>query len=566
VITRDYFVSSKTSLGIHIGHDRGAAVVSDGELVAQISEERLDRVKHSNSPELPVKAIEAVLQIANVHTKQLGTVGISYTNVVIGDVIEQLRSEVRDLLDLPSLSVEGFGHHDCHAWSSYFTSDFDRALVLVADGAGDTVGERIEAESIYVAEGNHLILLERRLQDVGLTRTTRRNSFNLAYMNPADRKKQISLGRKYEQFTYLVGFGHGHAGKTMALAAYAAPLFPPIIPAFRDLQFSLTFEDGLLGVDDAWKRSGEPWHRFIRDNSRGIAAGCQLLLEAYVLRVLQVFGSKSNTSLCAAGGLFLNCRLNQQILLNTSFQALHVIPAAGDDGQCVGAAFAAYAKEFGPPKRTSTVLPYLGPSYADSEIESRLSYFGLKFSVLSHDALAKHLAKEIAKGRVVGLLRGRSEMGPRALCHRSILADPRRADMKDALNILKGRELFRPFAPVVLAEAQTKYFDLERDSPFMLLAAMVRPEYRAKLPAITHVDGSSRVQSLTRERDSFVYDLLKAFEAETGFPILLNTSFNVDGDPIVESPHDATVTFLGSEIDILVLENYCIDKQLQAKK
>jgi carbamoyltransferase len=554
-------VSSKTSLGIHIGHDRGAAIVSNGELVAQMAEERLDRVKHSNSPELPLKAIEAVLQIAGVHKNQLGAVGISYTNVVIADVIEQLRSEVRDLLDLPSLSVAGIGHHDCHAWSSYCTSDFDRALVLVADGAGDTVGERLEAESIYIGEGAQLKLLERRLQDVGLARTTRRNSFNLAYMNAADRKKQISLGRKYEQFTYLLGFGHGHAGKIMALAAYAEPLFEPVIPTFTNLEFRLTFEEGLFQIDKAWKASGESWHKFIRRNSNGIAAACQALVEGYVIHLLQVFDPRDSSSLCAGGGLFLNCRLNQHILMRTNVKKLHVIPAAGDDGQCVGAAFAAYAKEFGSPKRTSATLPYLGRNYSEIEIENRLGHFGIKGVFLDDKRLAERLAKDIAKGRIVGLLRGRSEMGPRALCHRSILADPRRAWMKNSLNLLKGRELFRPFASVVTADAQRKYFDLDCDSPFMLLAADVRAEFQAQLPAITHVDGSSRIQSISKEKEPFVHDLLKKFEIETGFPILLNTSFNVNGDPIVESPHDALVTFLNSDIDVLVLENVYVDRK-----
>jgi carbamoyltransferase len=552
-----------TSLGIHIGHDRGAALVRDGELVASIAEERLDRIKHSNSPELPVKAVEAVLKIAGVRKDQVSTVGISYTNVVIADVIEQLRGEVRDLMESPSLAVYGFGHHDCHAWSTYCTADFDRALILVADGAGDNIGQQIEAESLYLAEGDSITLLDRRLQDVGLARTTRRNSFNLAYMNLADRKKQISLGRKYEQLTYLVGFGHGDAGKTMALAAYAEPLFRPRLPEFRDLQFSLTFDDGLVEVDAAWKRSGEPWHRFIRENSKRIAATCQTLVSSYVIHLLGVIDSHGCKSLCAAGGLFLNCHLNREILEQTSFEALHVIPAAGDDGQCVGAAFAAHAKALGSLKRSSAPLPYLGRSYSDSEIEDRLNYFGLAASTHSNAELSRRVAFEIAKGRVVGLLRGRSEIGPRALCHRSILADPRRNDMKDILNVLKGREMFRPFAPVVVAESQSRYFDLSYESPYMLLAANVREEYQSKLPAVTHVDGSSRVQSITRTQDPFVYDLLKAFEAKTGFPILLNTSFNVDGDPIVESPHDAIVTFMNSDLDILVLENFYVDKLVQ---
>lgn len=551
----------KSALGIHIGHDRGAAIVCNGRLVAQMAEERLDRRKHSNSAELPAKSVAEALAIAGLRGEEIGSVGVSYTNVVIGDIVEQLAPEIRELLNAPSVSVRGVGHHDCHAWSAYYTSDFDRALVLVADGAGDIVDNRIEAESLYLAEGRRLTLLERRLQDFGLARTTRRNSFNLAYMSELDRAKQISLGRKYEQLTYLIGFGHGHAGKTMALASYAEPLFTPQVPEFTGLQFPLSFEDGLVEIDELWRRSGRPWHHFVRKNAAGIAASAQALLEAYVTRLLKVVdSSRGGGALCAAGGIFLNCRMNQRILTDTDFKKLHVTPAAGDDGQCIGAAFAAYDKEFGQPRRTSSVLPYLGRSYTRGEIEDRLRYFKIRAMPLDDGQLIRRLVRDLDKGRIVGLLRGRSEVGPRALCHRSLLADPRAEGMKDRLNIVKGRELFRPFAPVVTADAQFRYFDLAQDSPFMLIAAAVREEYRASLPAITHVDGSARVQAMTREKDAFVYDLLKAFEAKTGFPILLNTSFNVAGDPVVESPHDAIVTFLNSDIDVLVMENYYVEK------
>jgi carbamoyltransferase len=535
--------------------------VRDGELVAQMAEERLDRRKHSNSPDLPEKAITSVLEIGGLQSDQIGAVGISYTNVVINDVVGQLAPEIRDLLNSSSVPVHGVGHHDCHAWASYCTSDFDRSLIFVADGAGDIVDGRIEAESLYLGEDSDLKLLERRLQDFGLTRTERRNSFNLAYMSAVDRKKQISIGRKYEQFTYLVGFGHGQAGKTMALASYDEPLFAPNIPAFNGLQFPLSFEEGLVEIDEIWRRSGDPWHQFISKNAKRIAAAGQAMIEGYVIGLLNDFDSRQlGETLCGAGGLFLSCRLNQRILESTDFNRLHVIPAAGDDGQCVGAAFAAYAKEYGPPKRTSAHLPYLGRSYSQTEIYDRLRYFGLRGKLLNDKQLVKRLSRDIADGRVVGLLRGRSEMGPRALCHRSLLADPRRESMKDYLNLLKNREFFRPFAPVVTADAQFQYFDLRQESPFMLLAATVHPQYQTELPAITHVDGSSRVQAIEREKEPFVYDLLKAFEKLTGFPILLNTSFNIGGDPIVESPHDAIVTFLNADIDVVVLENYYVEK------
>jgi len=552
----------RIALGVHIGHDRGAALVRDGRLIAQLAEERLDRVKHSSSPELPAKAIAAVLKIADLQPGALGAIGVSYTNVVITNILEQLAAELRDLLTLPEVPVHGIGHHDCHAWSTYCTANVKRALLFVADGSGDIVaGDRLEAESLYLGEGGRIHILERRVQDFGLTHTTRRNAFNLAYMSQRDRPKQISIGRKFEQFTYLLGFGHGHAGKTMALAAYAPPLFTTGRPAGRSLEFSLTFEDGLVALDRLWQRSGEPWHRYMRKNAAAIAAAAQHLLETYVEHVVNTSEmSAYDGVLCAAGGVFLSCRLNHGLLTHTPIRSLHVIPAAGDDGQCVGAAFAAYAAEFGPPDCSSSSLPFLGARYADAEIADRIAYLGLEAARLTDAELVERLAADLAAGRIVGLVRGRSELGPRALCHRSLLADPRRHDMQERLNQLKGRELFRPFAPVVTAEDQFRYFALVQTSPYMLLTAPVREHFRSALPAITHVDGTARVQAVTEPEEPFLHALLRAFEALTTHPVLLNTSFNLAGDPIVESPHDALVAFLASDFDILALEGFYITR------
>jgi carbamoyltransferase len=552
----------QSALGVHIGHDRSAALVSDGELVAHIAEERLDRRRHSNSPKLPLKSIRAVLRTAGLQASDLGVVGISYTNVEIQRVVEQIGDELRDELRTPNLPIVGVGHHDCHAWSTYYTSDLSSALVVVADGSGDIVGQRIEAESVYTATGGRIDLIGRRLQDFGLTRTDRRNSFLLPYMNDVDRGKSISLGRKYEQFTYLIGFQHDESGKTMGLAAYGSPLFRPTIPPIDDLHFPLTFDDGLLEVDRIWQASGEPWHHFAQRHAAEIAATAQEMLEGYMIALLKALNPKGvHKSLCGAGGVFLNCQMNYRILTDANFNHLHVVPAAGDDGQSIGAAFFAYAQSFASPRRTSSMLPYLGPPYVSAEIQERLTHFGLTAKRLDDSWLAERVAADLADGKIIGLLRGRSETGPRALCHRSILADPRREGMKNCLNYLKGRELFRPFAPAVTAEDQFKYFELEQASPFMLLATRLRPEYRAALPAIVHADGTSRVQSVEREKEPFIHSLLKAFERAAGHPLLLNTSFNLAGEPIVEAPHDAIVTFLSSDIDVLVIDNFYVDKK-----
>jgi carbamoyltransferase len=391
----------------------------------------------------------------------------------------------------------------------------------------------------------------------------RRNSFLLPYMNDMDRHKSISLGHKYEQFTYLAGFEHREGGKTMGLAAYGTPLFEPVVPEIRDLQFSLTFETGLLEIDAIWRQSGQPWHRFQQARRADIAATGQRLLEEYVMALLNAFNpSGSYESLCAAGGVFLNCQMNGGILTRTKFINVHFVPAAGDDGLCIGAAFASYARAFAAPRRGSKPLPFLGLSHKDEAIQDALDHFGLTSERLGDACLVDRMANDLTNGRVIGLLRGRSETGPRALCHRSLLADPRVADMKDRLNRLKGREPFRPFAPVVTEEDQFKYFELGQSSPYMLFANRLRPQYAAALPAIVHVDGSSRVQAVNSQKEPFVHSLLRAFENRTGHPVMLNTSFNLAGDPMVESPDDAIVAYLTSSIDVLVMENHYLETKV----
>lgn len=552
----------KFCLGVHIGHDRGAALVKEGVLVAGVAEERLDRRKHSNSPDLPILSIHAVLNSLELSPQDLAGIGISYTNVRIAKIIDQLRDEIRDCLNAPDVPVLGVGHHDCHALSAYFTSGVDQALVMVADGAGDIVGADIEAESLYDGKGPRLSLVDQRLQSFGLTRTDRRNAYNPSYMHELDWEKQISLGRKYEQLTYLIGFRHGESGKTMGLAAYADPLFRLPLPKIDGLQFSLRFADGLEQIERCSIRSREPWHRFIRNQASAIAAASQTLLEDFMVAVLcDVHRRSPRDVLCAAGGLFLNCKMNHEILKRTPFEHLHVFPAAGDDGQAIGAAFHVHNELFGGRRVGGIRHMFLGPKHSIDEIEERIGYFGLSAKRLDEKWLIQRLVDDLVSGNFVGVLRGRSEIGPRALGHRSILADPRRDGVKDCLNRLKGRELFRPFAPIIPSEDQFRYFDLVQDSPFMLLAGHLKTEFRSALPAIVHADGSSRVQAVEASEHPFLHALLKEFESRTGHPVLLNTSFNLAGEPIVQSPHDAITTFLASDLDVLVLEDFYVTEK-----
>jgi carbamoyltransferase len=535
-------------------------------LVGSIAEERLDRRKHSNSANMPALAIQAVLETEGIGADALAAVAISYTNVVIESIIGQLADELRDVLNTPSLDVFGVGHHECHALSAYFTSGAEAALVVVADGAGDIVGSQIEAESAYDATGTVVSLLGMRLQEFGLTRTDRRNTYNPAYLHPVDSAKQISLGRKYEQMTYLLGFAHGQSGKTMGLAAYASPLFRVPVTEGVGLDFSLTYQDALERVGELWTASGMPWHRFINENRAALAATGQVLIEDYMITLLNDLHRETPRDvLCAGGGLFLNCKMNHEILRRTPFTRLHVSPAAGDDGQAVGAAFFAYNR-IGKPRLPRAIEDaYLGPAHGFEEIKDRISHFGLYAKIYDDPWLIERMVDDLVEGKVIGLLRGRSELGPRALGHRSILADPRRPGMKDLMNHVKGREAFRPFAPMTTWEDQFTYFDLSQDSPFMLLATTLKPEYRDDLPAIVHADGTSRVQAVPKSSDPFLHALLKAFEERSGYPIVLNTSFNLAGEPIVQSPHDAISTYLQSDIDILVMENTYVEQKISKR-
>ncbi|HJQ40852.1 MAG TPA: carbamoyltransferase C-terminal domain-containing protein [Thermoanaerobaculia bacterium] len=552
---------SKAVLGVHIGHDRGAAVVADGRLVGALAQERVDRRKHSPSPELPYHAIETLLRYLRLPMERVAAVSVSYTNVTIDKVLPQLAAEFRDhySCDVPVLGVS---HHAAHALAAFYTSPFTESLVLVADGSGDIVGDRLEAESLFTADDAGVRLVGQRLQAFPMTHSTRRNFFNYAYLHDMDASKQVSLGRKYEQLTYLLGFAHGEAGKTMGLASYGQPLVQPHVPV-DGLQFSLTIGDVLREIEEARVASGLAHHRFVRERRADIAATAQAVVEQVVIDLLNAVnrdGAYENLSL--AGGLFLNCLLNHRIVERTRFRRVHVIPAAGDDGQAIGAAFHAYDATFGKPAIGAGTTPFLGPSYDRVEVRRRLRHFKLAFAELPENVLIARIVEALTEGKVVGLFRGRSESGPRALCHRSILADPRSRRMRDRLNRhVKYREEFRPFGPVVTAEDQFRYFDLLQSSPHMLLAAQVKNRYRRALGAVTHVDGTARVQAITAEEEPFVHALLRAYADVRGHPVLLNTSFNLADEPIVESPHDAIATFLRSNIDVLVLEHcLVIDK------
>lgn len=553
----------KIALGIHMGHDRGVAIIKDGTVIGAIGQERLDRIKHSCSSKIPIESINTLLKYLSLSFKDISCIGISY-NSVEGLYVENFyKEELEEVYECTHTPIFFTNHHTAHAYSSFFSSGFDDALVFVADGAGDYINGMQEAETLFVARNNKVEMVCRRLQNPTAGKMSEERNYLLPYMPYFIKEYEISLGKKYSQITHLLGLGINGEGKTMGLAGYGTPLFDFNSYKKGDfLNFSLKYKDLLEEIWAIRTLSGKSHKKFLHDERANIASTIQLMLENIILSlfddILNLYQCKN---LVLSGGIFLNCLLNYKIIEKFDLDNFFVLPPAGDDGQALGAAYYAYSKYFGINNKFKINLPYLGISYNSSEIVDALENANLTYKVLEDDELAKEIANRISENKIVALHRGRTEIGPRALCHRSILANPKNPRIKDILNSkVKHREPFRPFAPTVVSEDQLKYFNLEFESKFMNIATTVKDKYQ--LPGITHVDGTARVQSVSKDSEPFVHKILIEVEKKIGVPIVVNTSFNVDGEPIVESPFDAIETFLKAQIDTLVIENYIIDKDL----
>ncbi|TMA28139.1 MAG: hypothetical protein E6J87_20675, partial [Deltaproteobacteria bacterium] len=456
-------------------------------------------------------------------------------------------------------------HHQSHAASAFLASPFEEAAILTCDG----VGEWATAT-----------------QGVG-----RGNSFELT--------KEIrfphSLGLLYSAFTYYLGFKVNSAEyKVMGAAPYGTPkyaqkIFEELVDLRDDGSFKLNmkyfaYDYGLTMTNDRFARLfGHP----VRDMEGpmeqfhwDMAASIQKVTEEIVLAMVRDLHRRTGMrNLCMAGGVALNCVANGRIVREGPFENLWVQPAAGDAGGALGAALFAYNAVLGKPRAFQMDHCYWGPQYSDEAIRKYLDKRGAPYQTLSREVMIRETARQLAEEQaVVGWFQGRMEWGPRSLGSRSILADARNRDNWKRVNLkIKFRESFRPFAPAVLREKTSDWFDLDRESPYMLLVCQVKDlveqevetptgparRYTSALPAITHVDGSARVQTVTRDQHADFYDLLAEFDRQTGCPVMINTSFNVRGEPIVCTPHDAYLCFMRTEMDVLVLGNQILRKQDQ---
>jgi carbamoyltransferase len=564
-----------TVLGVYLAHDLSACLLRDGEIVCHIEEERLTRVKHGTPVSVrglwktfhgkfgyfPWASVRHCLEAAGIGLEEVDVIALpeGATSRAAASLLPVRGDQKIYYSEEPAGGV----HHYRHALSTFFGSSFESAAVLVTDGDGSFNADGHEAESGYHFHGR-----DGRYTDVF------KNRYKLTPL--ADGTAVMGgLGWTYENVSAILGFVDTHfgdmadPGKTMGLAPYGRPGALPEPAWIRSDGFRLDFSrffawlessglSRLIKFDDR-SRALIQNERDVPQYAADLAWRVLHELERAVLELAgRLHDATGERNLCLAGGVALNSVANGLIVARGPFEQVFIQPAAADNGQAIGIAYQAHLALGG----GRTIAPirhaFGGRAYGDEEIRALLDDCELDHEELPGDeALAQSAAARLDAGAIVGWFQGGSEYGPRALGHRSILADPRPAAMKNRLNYrVKFREPFRPFAPSVLAERASEVFELRGPAPYMLVVAPVREAWRARVPAITHVDGTARVQTVDRAVDPRYHALISAFAARTGVPLVLNTSFNLRGMPIVETPRDALQCFLYTEMDVLYLGRF----------
>ncbi len=587
-------------------HDSAAALIEDGNIVAAAQEERFSRKKHDAG--FPAQAIAYCLDAAGVPLADIDYVAfydkpflkferlletyLAFAPRGFTSFAQAMPLWIKEKLFQKDLLRKKFSafddsfdwqnkllfseHHLSHAASAFFPSPFDQAVVLTMDGVGEWA-----TTSVAIGRGNTLEV-----------------------------DKEIlfphSLGLLYSAFTYYAGFRvNSGEYKVMGLAPYGAPKYADVIKdnlvdikddgSFRLDQSFFNYCTGLTMTNDRFAALfGEPVRSpeaLLTPFHMDIAASVQAVVEEIVLKLTRSLRAEYGIPhLCLAGGVALNCVANGKAHRDGAFEDIWIQPAAGDAGGALGAALGTYHIHLSEPRRPANGMDhmsggYLGPSFDQTDIEGRLTAAGAKYHVVDDEALIERTASALAEDKAVGWMNGRMEFGPRALGGRSILGNPMSPTMQKTLNLkVKYRESFRPFAPAVLREDVASWFEHDADSPYMLIVADVKEERRRKMsdeeaalfgidklnvvrseiPAVTHVDYSARLQSVHRETNPRFHALLSAFKVKTGCPVLVNTSFNIRGEPIVCTPEDAFRCFMGTELDLLAVGNCLLLKEEQS--
>ena len=588
-------------------HDSAACILKDGKIIAAAQEERFTRIKHDAS--YPYNAIEFVLKYSNIKLSKVDQVVffekpflkferlletyLAFAPKGFTSFVKAMPLWIRDKLFQKNLlfkklqthdhdyksdeNIYFSDHHLSHAASAFFPSPFNEAVVLTADGVGEWA-----TTTVAVGKNNYLEI-----------------------------KKEIhfphSLGLLYSAFTYYTGFKvNSGEYKLMGLAPYGSPIYENKIKKLIDIKKDGTFRldqsyfnyaTGLTMTNNKFnelfgKKPRNPQKEKITQFHMDIAASIQKVTEDIMINLARSIRNEYGLkNLCLAGGVALNCVANGKLLKEKIFDNIWIQPAAGDAGGSLGAALAFWFIE---QKNLRSVNSfddmqgsYLGPEFNQNEIEKELKYLGANFEILEYEMLIDKTSEFLSNGKAIGWFQGRMEFGPRALGARSILADPRSDKMQRNLNLkVKYRESFRPFAPSILREDVSTWFDINIDSPYMLMVANIHNQKkikmsseqeqlfgidklnikRSEIPAVTHVDYSARIQTVTKETNCPYFDLISKFKEKTGCPILVNTSFNVRGEPIVNTPKDAFNCFMGTELDYLVIGNCILDKKKQESK
>jgi carbamoyltransferase len=559
-------------LGIHIGHDSSASLVVDGKIVADAAEERFARIKHYSG--LPINAIDFCLKAGNISIRDIDFIAVpakgscpklNFLLDLKGEKLEK-GSGPRRMLEFahriirfgvtkPPLYIKNFPikdsteiihvrHHLAHAASAYYTcGSQEKQLIVTMDGVGDSF-----SVSIWRGENGRVAPLK-------------------------NFPSSASVGWFYSNVTEALGWWHGDGeGKTMGLASYGdyakvKGLLDAYYPKFNKGELVKSHD---FGIPYSWNENGAyQWHfdesykiknlidKYGRED---IAAEAQRILEEQVMDIIFAWLEKENTkNLCCAGGVFLNVKLNQRIWNSGKVKNHHIFPNPGDAGLSLGAALYVYYKLSEQSKINKITDVYWGPQFSNDEIESILKGRSLKYEYC--EDISERCAELLAEGKIIGWFQSRMESGPRALGNRSILMSPEKAENKDIINArVKFREAFRPFCPSILEEARQEYLNGSREEPFMITSFDVNATKRDKIQAVAHVDGTVRPQTLQRKVNPKYHDLIKRFGDITGIPVLLNTSFNIRGEPIVCSPRDAIKCFYDTGLDYLAIGNFLLSK------
>lgn len=555
-------------------HNASAALIKDGKLLAAAEEERFNRQKFYGG--FPEQAIRYCLQEAGISINDIEHIGFYFKPwlgigkralIVLSTLHHRLLQASRQeevtggsysdwllMRKTPQILKETFDyknnfhfleHHLCHAASTFFLSPFQEAAIMSVDLAGE-----IDSTLFGVGKGNRIETISK-----------------VEYPH--------SLGIFYAAVTQYLGFQYNaDEYKVMGLASYGQPEFYEDFKRLISLSKNGGFRLDLNYFVHHWGTRLKYSNRFVQhfgparlqdedplqERFANIAASVQKVLNEVMLRLTNYLYQQTRIKrLCLAGGVALNCATNGILLKQGPFEEIYVQPAANDAGTSVGAAFYIYHSLLNKPRSFVMDNAYFGPSFSDRDCLEAITSYQLPYHQM--DDVAKETAKLLAQEKIIGWFQGRMEWGPRALGNRSILADSRKEEMKEIVNLkIKFREPFRPFAPSVLEEEANKFFDLDRPSPFMLFVCPVKPEKKSIIPAVVHVDDTCRVQTVSKKTNPLYWQLIKEFQSLTGVPVIMNTSFNVKTEPIVCSPKDAINCFLNTEMDHLVMNRFLINK------